>query len=69
MSGVHQAFLKITGYSPNDVTKFVYPDITPEMLRKCENEIVEKQVQTGGFSETYEKEYIRKDASILAQVR
>ncbi len=61
----NNAFLKMIGYQADEIKKLTYQDITPEKWRVREAWIIENQILTRGFSDTYEKEYILRDGSIL----
>ncbi len=69
MDGVIQAFndsyRAMTGYSPEELRKLTYRDITPDKSRAMEQWIIEEQVLIRGYSELYEKEYRRKDGTLL----
>jgi PAS domain S-box-containing protein len=58
-------FLNMLGYSPDELSKLSYEDITPKKWHKIEDKIIQEQVLTQGYSELYEKEYIRKDGKII----
>lgn len=59
-------FSKMLGYKTEElVGHLTYRDITPSKWHKLEEDILEKQVIKEGFSELYEKEYIRKDGQIF----
>jgi PAS domain S-box-containing protein len=62
---VNDAFCKIVGYTPEELSKLTYQDLTPERWHDAENDIVEKEVLARGYSEVYEKEYRRKDGAII----
>ncbi len=62
---VNPCFLEMTGYSEEEVSILHYNDITPEKWQESEQEIIEKQVIPNGYSDIYEKEYIRKDGSVF----
>ncbi|MDR3674261.1 MAG: PAS domain S-box protein [Acidobacteriota bacterium] len=62
---VNDAFCKIVGYTPEELSKLTYQDLTPERWHAAEKDIVEKEVLTRGYSEVYEKEYRRKDGAII----
>lgn len=61
----NEAFRKIIGHQPEEIYKLTYFDITPSKWHEFEKRIIEKQVQTRGFSDLYEKEYIRHDGSVV----
>jgi PAS domain S-box-containing protein len=61
----NQAYVNMLGYEPEELSNLTYIDLTPERWHAFENEIVEKQVLPKGYSGIYEKEYIRKDGSII----
>lgn len=62
---VNPAFLSMLGYSKEEVLNLTYFDITPKRWHKVEQEIIETQVLPFGYSEVYEKEYIRKDGAVF----
>jgi PAS domain S-box-containing protein len=61
----NQAYQKMVGYEPHELRELTYTDLTPEKWQAAEAEITEKQVIGRGYSDIYEKEYIRKDGSII----
>ena len=61
---MNQAYLDLVGYDRDEITTHTYQDLTPEKWRAGEAEIIETQVMPRGFSDEYEKEYVRKDGSI-----
>lgn len=61
----NQSFLEMLGYEKNQVTNLTYEQITPKKWHAKESEILNDQVLMRGYSEEYEKEYIRKDGSIF----
>ncbi len=61
---VNQAYLDLVGYDRDEITKHTYQDLTPPKWRDGEAEILATQVMGRGFSDEYEKEYVRKDGSI-----
>ena len=60
---MNQAYLDLVGYGRDEITTHTYQDLTPEKWRAIEAEIIETQVMQRGFSDEYEKEYVRKDGS------
>ncbi len=61
----NEAYLEMLGYSPEELKKFTYKDITPEKWHAFEAEVHEKQVFPRGYSDIYEKEYRRKDGTVF----
>ncbi|MDE0051324.1 MAG: PAS domain S-box protein [Rhodospirillales bacterium] len=61
---MNQAYLDLVGYGRDEITTHTYQDLTPEKWRAGEAKIIETQVMQRGFSDEYEKEYVRKDGSI-----
>ena len=61
---MNQAYLDLVGYGRDEISTHTYQDLTPERWRAAEAEIIETQVMRRGFSDEYEKEYVRKDGSI-----
>lgn len=60
----NKAYLELTGYSEEEVVKLTYRDITPPKWHQMENRVVETVLKRG-YSDLYEKEYRRKDGSIV----
>ena len=61
----NSSFLDMLGYSPDEISKLTYKDITPKNWHNMEEKILKEQVLKKGFSELYEKEYIRKDGKVI----
>ena len=61
---MNQAYLDLVGYDRDEISTHTYQDLTPEKWRAGEAEIIETQVMRRGFSDEYEKEYVRKGGSI-----
>ena len=62
---VNPSYLAMLGYSQEEVSRLRYQDLTPERWHLLEGEIVRTQVLPRGYSEVYEKEYIRKDGTVF----
>ncbi len=58
-------FLNMLGYTAEEITRLTYKDITPSKWHAMEEEIIREQVMKRGYSDTYEKEYIRKDGAVF----
>jgi two-component system sensor kinase FixL len=52
------------GYSPDELRKIRYQDITPPKWHTLDVE-VNRQVMTLGYSDEFEKEFIRRDGSVI----
>jgi len=61
----NNAFCAMIGYTLKELGQFTYRDITPEKWHDMEERILREQVVIRGFSDIYEKEYIRKDGSVM----
>jgi PAS domain S-box-containing protein len=58
-------YLGMLGYDRNEISRITYQQITPSKWHTYEEEIVHTKVLTRGYSDVYEKEYIRKDGTIF----
>jgi len=58
-------FKEMLGYSEEELLSKTYNDLTPEKWHTMEDKIIKEQVFGRGFSEAYEKEYIRKDGIVF----
>ena len=61
----NEAYRTMLGYAPEELLALRYTDITPVRWHSFESEIVENQICRRGYSDTYEKEYRRKDDTII----
>lgn len=52
-------------YSEEEIKKLSYKNITPLKWHKMEDKIVKDVIMKKGYSDEYEKEYIRKDGKII----
>ena len=59
-------YCQMLGYSPDEVRKLTYQELTPERWHVFEEGIVRDQILLRGYSDVYEKEYRRKDGSVIA---
>jgi diguanylate cyclase (GGDEF)-like protein/PAS domain S-box-containing protein len=59
------AFQEMLGYSEEEIYCVTCKDITPAKWHAMEAKIIEEQVHTRGYSDLYEKEYRRRDGSII----
>jgi PAS domain S-box-containing protein len=69
MAGVLQdfnpAYQTLVGYNEDEIKRLTYNDLTPEKWHAEETRIVSEQVLARGYSDVYEKEYRRKDGTIV----
>lgn len=61
----NKRFLNMLGYTFTEVTRLNYEDITPSKWHEAEAHILLTQVNVRGYSDLYEKEYIRKDGTVF----
>lgn len=61
----NSTFQEMMGYSPDEIYKLTYEDITPEKWHVIEEKILNTQVKRRGYSDVYEKEYKKKDGTIF----
>jgi diguanylate cyclase (GGDEF)-like protein/PAS domain S-box-containing protein len=59
------AFQEMLGYPAEEIYQLNYQDITPARWHAVEAKLIEEQVFLRGYSDLYEKEYIRQDGSIF----
>ena len=59
------AFQEMLGMSAGELASLTYVDITPECWHAMEARIVEEQIFVRGYSDSYEKEYRRKDGTVF----
>ncbi len=61
----NSAYREMLGYSEEELKRLTYHDLTPEKWFSIEEQIVQKQVLTKGYSGVYEKEYIKKNGAVF----
>jgi PAS domain S-box-containing protein len=61
----NEAFTGLLGHSIEELRGLTFEALTPERWRAGERRILEEQVLVRGSSEVYEKEYLRRDGTIL----
>jgi PAS domain S-box-containing protein len=59
------AFCELVGYSDAELRKLTYRDLTPSKWHVVEAAILRDQVLVRGYSGIYEKEYQRKDGTVI----
>ena len=62
---VNQAYLDMLGYSEEEIKKINSQKFTPEKWHKKQEEIISNLVMTRGYSDIFEKEYIKKDGNVI----
>jgi len=61
----NQPFLDLVGYEKHELLKLSIFDLTPSKWHGLEKRIIDEQVRARGHSEVFEKEFRRKDGSII----
>lgn len=61
----NEAFLTLTGYTMPELNKMNFRDLTPLSFLVVEQDILESQILARGYSDVYQKEYIRKDGTVV----
>jgi len=61
----NESYEKMLGYTFEELSRLSYVDLTPEKWHAYEQRIVDEYVLPRGYSDVYEKEYIRKDGSVF----
>jgi PAS domain S-box-containing protein len=61
----NQAYADMLGYTKKEIKKLTYKQLTPEKWHKMEADIVANKITKTGYSDLYEKEYIRKDGRVF----
>ena len=61
----NEIYRNMLGYSETELASLSYVDLTPEKWHAYEADIVQNQILKRGYSDVYEKEYLRKDGTIF----
>lgn len=61
----NEAYREMLGYEPGELSAFTYMDLTPSKWHVFQAEIIERQVLPRGYSDVYEKEYRRKNGTVV----
>ena len=61
----NSVFSEMLGYSSEELKGMSVWDLTPARWKEREKRIVHRQVHARGYSDVFEKEYIRKDGSVF----
>lgn len=65
ITNANQAFLDIVGYRLEEITGMHYAEFTHEESVPIDEDVMENQVAVKGYSDEYEKRYVRKDGSTV----
>ena len=63
--GANQAFLDLVGYKMEELLEMSLFGLTPDKWHPLQNQITREQVMVRGYSDLFQKEYRRKDGSIV----
>ncbi len=58
-------YQEMVGYGDEELRRMTYQDLTPDKWHAFEARIAEEQILRQGFSDVYEKEYVRKDGTVF----
>jgi diguanylate cyclase (GGDEF)-like protein/PAS domain S-box-containing protein len=61
----NRTYRTMLGYSETELSQLTYMDITPEKWHAIEEDIVENQVLKHGYSTIYQKEYRKKEGTLV----
>ena len=61
----NSAYKNMLGYPEKELLQKKYADLTPPKWHAVEAKIIKEQILKRGYSEIYEKEYIRKDGTVF----
>ena len=61
----NSAFIEMLQYSSSELVGLTNADLTPRKWHEAEKRVIEQQVLLDGQSGLYEKEYLRKDGSLV----
>ena len=65
ITGANEAYLDMLGYGLEEVRRLTYQRLTPEKWHGMEQHLLDTQITARGYSDVYEKEYIRRDGSVF----
>jgi PAS domain S-box-containing protein len=61
----NSAYEKMLGYTLEELKSLKFPELTPPRWYEFEKKVVKEQIIGRGYSDLYEKEYIRKDGTVF----
>jgi PAS domain S-box-containing protein len=59
----NELYCRMLGYTSAELRRLTYRDLTPARWHRFEEGIVREQILPRGYSEVYEKEYVRRDGT------
>jgi two-component system cell cycle sensor histidine kinase/response regulator CckA len=65
VTDANQPFIDLIGYNKEELLELSIFDLTPSKWHGFEKRIIDEQVLVRGYSDVFEKEYRRKDGSIV----
>ena len=61
----NKPFADMLGYSAEELRKLSFREITPEKWHMLDETVIYQQLRNRGYSDVYEKEYVRKDGTVF----
>ncbi|MBI5021971.1 MAG: PAS domain S-box protein [Ignavibacteriales bacterium] len=61
----NKSYIEMLGYTDEEIRNLTYIELTPQKWHEFETKIIEEEIMPRGYSGVYEKEYRRKDNTIL----
>ncbi|NNG00375.1 MAG: PAS domain S-box protein [Desulfobacteraceae bacterium] len=61
----NSSFCEMLGYTLEELRQMTYPQITPEKYHDWETQLLQKETLERGYTDVYEKDYIRKDGTVF----
>ena len=61
----NRAFSDMLGYTEEEIRNLRFQQMTPAKWHDLEKDIIKKKVLKAGYSDIYEKEYVKKDGKVL----
>ncbi len=58
-------FMNMLGYKADELYRLAFDEITPPQWHASESAIIDQQVLLRGYSDVYEKEFLRKDGTLV----
>ncbi len=65
VSDCNPTFEQMTGYSLEELKRITFGDLTPPRWHDMEAQILQEQALMRGYTDLYEKEYVRKDGTVF----